>query len=118
MSRSSLNVIPESVRNELLSRYLNQSYLTMNDHLSWLAEQGHLVSRSSLHRYLVTHKGGALGAEQHRQDAMKAEELMRFRCLEIAARLYQGNDRLELIDLADELLDWIISTEASKDPLA
>lgn len=64
------------------------------------------------------HKEGELAAEQLRQDAIEMEELMRLKCLEIAARLYKGDNQLELLDLADSLVDWIITTDARKDVLA
>lgn len=117
MSRSTLNTLPESVRAELLTRCLSYNHLTVNDHLSWLLEQGHTVSRSSLHRYLTAQKEGAMEAEQRRQDAIKSEERMRFKCLEIAAGIYKGNDQQELLGVAEDLMEWILMTDASREPV-
>lgn len=114
MSRSTLNVLPEPILTELLNRYFNFSHLTIDDHLSWIKDQGHLVSRSSLHRYLTTHKETASKVELERNAAIKAEEVVRLKCLEIAASFYKGDDQSELLGLAEDILGWIQTTDASR----
>jgi hypothetical protein len=117
MSQFTSNSVPEAIRAELLHRHLNSTHLSVDDHLVWLREQGYSVARESLHRYLNMHRDGELAAEQLRQDAIESEELMRLKCLEIAARLYKGDDQVGLLDLADSLVDWVITTDARKDVL-
>ncbi|MNJ77345.1 hypothetical protein D3C77_748220 [compost metagenome] len=83
-----------------------------------MMDQGYCVSRSSLHRYLVTHKEAASEAELERKAAIKSEEIMRFKCLEIAASIYRGDNQPELLRLAEDLLEWIQATDASREPVA
>lgn len=117
MSRSSIEALPESIQKELGRRYLEERSLTLDDHVSWLLDQGYTVSRSSLHRYLSTRKDSLLLAEETRSEMVVAEETLRFRCLEIASSMYKGSDQLELIGLAEELIDWIQTTDSSRLPV-
>lgn len=115
---SKLYALPEVVRAELHKRYLEHHHLTINDHLRWIVKQGYAVSRSSLHRYLVTHKDAMLAAKLEHDVLVKSEAATRLRCLELAAQSYRGDDQTELLGLADGLLEWIRSTETSRAPVA
>lgn len=115
---SKLYALPEAVRAELQKRYLEHQHLTVNDHLHWIVEQGYVVSRSSLHRYLVTHKEAMLAAKLEHDALVKSEEATRLRCLELAAQSYRGHDQTELLGLAEGLLEWIRSTETRRASVA
>ncbi|MNC59610.1 hypothetical protein D3C75_1094300 [compost metagenome] len=115
---SKLYALPEAVRAELHKRYLEHPHLTINDHLRWIVEQGYAVSRSSLHRYLVTHKDAMLTAKLEQDILVKSEEATRLRCLELAAQSYRGDDQAELSGLAEGLLEWIQVAGANRASVA
>ncbi|MBV2081952.1 phage protein Gp27 family protein [Pseudomonas sp. DKN 2791] len=119
MSRvSTLYALPEPVRTELHRRYLEHKYLTIDDHLSWITGQGYSTSRSSLHRYLAANKDEMLATKVDSEVTVQLEESTRLRCLELAAQSYRGGDQAELLSLAEGLLRWVQSVEASQTPVA
>uniref|UniRef100_UPI003983B129 phage protein Gp27 family protein n=1 Tax=Pseudomonas chlororaphis TaxID=587753 RepID=UPI003983B129 len=119
MSRASkLYALPEVIREELHRRYLEYTHLTVDEHLAWIVGQGCTASRSSLHRYLVTHKDRMLAMKVDQGLARQSEEAKRLRCLELAAQSYRGDDQAELLSLAEGLLTWIRRTETSQTPVA
>lgn len=104
--KSSLMAVPEALRLELSSRQSDQPYLTLDDHLVWLSEQGYAISRSALGRYLVAQKNSSpLTAEQ--REAQQGEVLVRLRCLEVASSLVHGGTHEELMLLTKNLLGWV-----------
>lgn len=115
---SKLYALPEAVRAELHKRYLEHPHLTINDHLRWIVKQGYAVSRTSLHRYLVTHKDAMLAAKLEQDILVKSKEATRLRCLELAAQSYRGDDQAELLGRAEGLLEWVRSTGTSRAPVA
>lgn len=115
---SKLYNLPEAVRAELHKRYLERQHLTINDHLRWVVEQGYAVSRSSLHRYLATHKDGMVAAKLEQANLVRAEEATRLRCLELAAQSYRGGDQAELLSQAEGLLKWIRGAGPGPAPVA
>jgi len=50
-SRSSVVTLPEDLRLELDGRLIKEGFSGYDELVSWLQERGHLISRSSLHRY-------------------------------------------------------------------
>lgn len=100
--KSTIDTLPESVRAELLSNYRTYPAWTINDHTDWLSEKGFEISRSAVHRYLVTRSNTPLTPEQQ----MFAEQV-RLSCLEVAASVYKGEDPEGLMAVADRLLSWV-----------
>lgn len=113
MKRSKLNALPKTTLNQLHQRLVEQDHLTVNDHVTWLQEQGHSVSRSALHRYLVAYRKTVIENESELSAAIQSEEALRRQCLDIAAKTYSGEDKAELLAVAQELVDWI---HAAKPP--
>lgn len=105
----SLNRLPSSIREELLTRRAEKPGLTLNDHFTWLTSQGHQVSRSAIYRFLAAHD-----AQQARPD--DAEEptdaqSIRLGCLMVAASYALPGDKIDLIKTADEFVGWVNQTE-------
>lgn len=107
MTRSKLNKLPKTTLNQLHQRLVEQDHLTVNDHLIWIQEQGHSVSRSALHRYLMAYRKTMLENAFERGAAIQSEEALRRQCLDIASRTYKGEDKAALLGLAQDLVDWI-----------
>ena len=118
MNRSKVNTLPKSTLNELHQRVAESAHLTVNDHLEWIQEQGHCVSRSSLHRYLVAYRKTTLENESERSAAIQSEEALRRQCLDIAAKTYRGDDEAALLVIAQDLVDWIHAAKPSRAPVA
>ena len=114
MTRSKLNKLPKTTLNQLHQRLVEQDHLTVNDHLIWIQEQGHSVSRSALHRYLVTYRKAMLENASERSAAIQSEEALRRQCLDIAARTYKGEDKAALLGLAQDLVDWIHASKPDR----
>lgn len=107
MKRSKLNSLPKNTLTKLHLRLVEQDHLTVNDHLMWIQEQGHSVSRSALHRYLVAYRKTMLENQSGRSAAIQSEEALRRHCLDIAAKTYRGDDEAALLVIAQNLVDWI-----------
>lgn len=112
--KSNIEHLPNDIQEQLVRQYLELPAWTLDDHVTWLAERGISVSRSSLQRFFFNRKETLLQAQAQREEAVQAEQGIRLRCLEIAARLYKGDDQSELIGLAEDLIDWIGTTDASR----
>ena len=109
---SSLFALPESIRTDLVKRRSELKYFTLNDHVDWLAEQGYVVSRSALGRYLVEHESSILEAEAQRREAdiagrNQAQSLIRLTCLEVASRFCDGATKEDLLRTSKELMAWV-----------
>lgn len=107
MKRSKLNTLPRNTLTQLHQRLAEQGHLTVNDHLIWIQEQGHSVSRSGLHRYLMAYRKTILENASERGAAIQSEEALRRQCLDIASKTYKGEDKAALLSLAQDLVDWI-----------
>lgn len=118
MSRNSISLLPEGVQSELTEKYFSERYLSLDDHVAWLSEKGYTVSRSALQRYMASRKNPLLESEHERKRSIQHEQSVRFRCLEIASRMYSGDDQQELLGLAEDLIDWIEQTDSSRNPVA
>lgn len=118
VSRSTMEALPEDILTELTRKYFEQRYSSLDDHVAWLAEQGHTVSRLSLHRYMAAMKYPHLEDLVEWKKAVQNEESVRFRCLEIASTLYEGRDQRELLGLAEDLIEWIQTTDSARNPVA
>lgn len=118
MTRSKLNTLPKTTLNQLHQRLVEHDHLTVNDHLMWIHEKGHSVSRSALHRYLVAHRNTMRENASERSAAIQSEEALRRQCLDIASRTYKGEDETELLVIAQNLVDWIHATKTGRTPVA
>ncbi|MGE6780703.1 hypothetical protein ACQKFL_23990 [Vreelandella titanicae] len=108
-----VNELPEDVQAELLQLRNMHPSMPLNSHLSWLRGKGYEVSRASLARFFDI-KGVALNSEwECRRQLIDAAERRREMCLEMANRVYVGNDPKELIAIAEDFLSWIEETEIS-----
>lgn len=109
---SSLFILPESIRVELIQRRAELKNWTLDDHVEWLAGLGYVVSRSALGRYLADQADSILEAEAQRKEAeqlerVHAQSLIRLRCLEMASRFCETGTKDELLRTANELLGWV-----------
>lgn len=108
MSRPfTLNRLPSSIREELLTRRADKPGLTLDDHAVWLLNLGYQVSRSAIHRFLEAHD-----AKQHfTPDAAEPTDVksIRLGCLMVAAGVSTPGDKVDLLNTADELLSWVES---------
>lgn len=104
MSKKSIFLaIPTVVLEELKSRYINQPYLTTDDHKAWLMEQGFTPSRSALGRYLKKVK------ECTSKDTSQLSLINKIICLEIASKYTKNKN--DLLKLANELLNWVQNSD-------
>lgn len=105
-----LNLLPSSIREELLARRTEKPWLTLNDHFTWLTSRGHQVSRSAIYRFLLAHD------EQQVSNADASEPIdaqsIRLRCLMVAANHTLPGCNTDLIKTAEKLLGWVNQTES------
>ncbi|CAD5107192.1 hypothetical protein PSEWESI4_01463 [Pseudomonas carbonaria] len=101
-----VEALPPEIQEQLLAQFQQYPAWTILDHTDWLQEQGYEVSKSAVHRYLKMKSEEAAEAEP-----LSVAEVTRLRCLEIASKHYNGNDIGDLLELSDQLLDWIRQPE-------
>ncbi len=101
-----IDSLPADVRAELFEQYHKYPAWTITDHAEWLKGKGYAVSRSAVYRYLSikTEESATSASQLH-------AELLRLRCLEVAASIYKGGDSAELKALAESLIAWVKSPE-------
>src|SRR5690606_16975194 len=102
-----MNRLPSSIREELLARRVEKPGLTLDDHFTWLASQGHQVSRSAIYRFLA-----AYDAQQARPDDAEEQtdaQSIRLGCLMVAANYSLPGDKVDLLSTAAELVKWVES---------
>ncbi|MFY1053501.1 phage protein Gp27 family protein [Ectopseudomonas khazarica] len=110
---SSIEALPSNILDTLIQQYTQHPAWTLDDHIQWLESLGYKVSRSALHRYLFSSRETLLQAQADKEDAIAQEMKTRQRCLEIASNLYKGDNPKELIEIAEDLVDWIQQTDTS-----
>lgn len=99
---SSVYSLPLSVRQELMRRLANGGY---GDYLginAWLAEQGHPISKSALHRFGKQLKEKQVDIQMVEFRTRLVE--LRMRCVESASQAGAG----DVLDSAQKFLDWVL----------
>ena len=105
---SGVYFLPPTVREDLIRRIVHAgdgNYVALEE---WLAEQGHVVSKSALHRFGKELKGkqGDIQLAELAKATENSEHLseLRMRCLE--ASIASGAD--DAIATAQTFLDWVL----------
>ncbi len=104
-----IDLLPSSVRTQLLAHCADDPAPTLNDHVKWLAERGHRVSRSAVARYLNSTK--ATPATE-KADATETDgRAVRLGCLMVAASHTVPGCTRDLINTAAALANWVNQPE-------
>ena len=96
--RSTVDLLPPSVRDELDGRIVNSAFGDYEGHAAWLRDQGHEVSPSALQRY-GRRRRKDLDAETSRTKTMVAERIAKIRAAQETAKAINaahGDDDLAL----------------------
>ena len=101
--KSTLDVLPVSIRMQLQQNRISHPEFTIDDHLVFLNENGVGVSRSALHRWFQDNPLTAIQSA----DSARA----RIAALEAATLIYRGDSKDDLLSLAHGFLIWINSPD-------
>lgn len=97
--KSTISTLPSTMRLQLQQNRVNHPEWSLDDHVSFLGDNGVQVSRSALHRWF---QGNPLSTTT---DLVKAKTA----ALEAATLVYKGDSKQELLTLAEQMLIWINS---------
>lgn len=104
-----IDQLPSKVRTLLLARCAETPTPTLNDHVQWLAERGHRVSRSAIARYLASLS--ASSAAEHADATDTEARAVRLGCLMVAASHTSPGCTHDLITTATALVNWVTQPE-------
>ncbi|MDR2624951.1 MAG: DUF3486 family protein [Zoogloeaceae bacterium] len=95
MRRSKVSQLPQDLRDALNARLIGDGFANYDAIVEWLAEQGFVISRSSLHRH---------GSDLKEQIEESMADARRTRALARAAREAGDADDGELLELASGIM--------------
>lgn len=99
MSRkSTIYKVPENLLIELKDRHIKQPILTLDDHKQWLADQGFVIPRTIIWRYLKREDNTSI-------EKASSDTFTKIVCLEIASKF--ASNKSELLALSRELHNWV-----------
>lgn len=102
--------LPNDVLIKLHQRLVESNFSDYHEHSDWLREQGHLISKSSLHRYSIDneHKIRSSTFAISSFDGLDNQRIdIRMRCLELASRSVPDDNFESLTSKAEELFCWV-----------
>lgn len=100
---SSIDKLPEDIRNGLHNELLYTNFTDYDHVYSWLTEKGFKISRSAIHRYAVSRKDKIIAMTN---EVKIPKATLRLTALNIALQMHPDSELNDLQERAELILKW------------
>ena len=99
-----INKLPADVREMFHQKIMDSDFYSYEELTEWLKEQGHVVSKSSVHRYVTTFKEGLIN---NSDEYISSQTYLRLECFKLSVSINSDRSLEQLKMDAEDILNWV-----------